>query len=135
MDAFVKNSRVTNTKLLKIYLLKHNILENKCSICNLSPMWNNKPITLQLDHINSDHYDNRLENLRLICPNCHSQTDTYTCRNVKQYDDKHCTGCNKKLKNVNVSLKCADCIQKDSHLCTVCNVRKRVVNNSKCTPC
>ncbi len=135
MNAFVKNSRVTNTKSLKMYLLKHNIVEHKCSVCNLLPIWNNIPLMLQLDHVNGDHYDNRIENLRLICPNCHSQTDTYTGRNVKQYEDKHCSGCNKKLKTDNVSLKCADCIQKDAHICTICKVRKRVVNNSKCTPC
>lgn len=134
-DNLCKNSIGVHGGTLKKYLLKNNIVENKCSICNMLPLWNNMPLNLQVDHINGDHYDNRIENLRFICPNCHSQTDTYTGRNVKQYDVKHCTGCNKKLKNNNATLKCIDCIQRDTKICTICKVRKRVVNNSKCTPC
>jgi hypothetical protein len=48
-----------------------------CSKCGISPTWNNKPLTLQVDHINGVNNDNRLENLCLLCPNCHSQTDTW----------------------------------------------------------
>ena len=51
-------------------------VDYRCSCCGLSE-WNAKPITLHLDHINGDHHDNRMENLRLLCPNCHSQTPTY----------------------------------------------------------
>jgi Zn finger protein HypA/HybF involved in hydrogenase expression len=55
-------------------------VEYKCSCCNIS-MWNNNPITLELDHINGNNQDHRLENLRLLCPNCHSQTPTYKNKN------------------------------------------------------
>jgi len=51
---------------------------NKCLICNISD-WNSKPIRLHLDHIDGNHSNNQRDNLRLICPNCHSQTETY-CR-------------------------------------------------------
>lgn len=64
---------------LKKRLLKAGILINNCSICLISN-WLDKPLSLHLDHINGDHTDNRLENLRLLCPNCHSQTDTYCKR-------------------------------------------------------
>lgn len=50
--------------------------EYKCEICNISE-WQNKPLVLQVDHINGIHNDNRVENLRFICPNCHSQTETF----------------------------------------------------------
>lgn len=60
------------------YLLSLNI--NKCSICGIKD-WNNKKIRFDVDHINGDHTNNRPENLRLICQNCHAQTDTYKGKN------------------------------------------------------
>ena len=68
------------TLKLKNRLLKENILENKCSICGIDE-WQGKEISLQLDHIDGDNHNHRLENLRLVCPNCHSQTDTYCGKN------------------------------------------------------
>ena len=55
--------------------------ENKCEVCGISH-WNDKPIVLEVDHIDGDHTNNNPKNLRLICPNCHSQTDTYKSRNI-----------------------------------------------------
>lgn len=72
-----------NNGNLKPRLLKAGLLENKCYECGLGPLWNNKPLVLQLDHINGINNDNRLINLRLLCPNCHTQTDTFGTRNLK----------------------------------------------------
>lgn len=66
----------TINKNIKEYLLKNNIFEYKCNICNLT-QWNNKYISLDLDHIDGNRNNNLLNNLRLLCPNCHSQTETY----------------------------------------------------------
>ena len=61
--------------------VKEKILEEKCSICNINNIWNNKKLVLQLDHINGNNKDNRLENLRMLCPNGHSQRETFAGRN------------------------------------------------------
>lgn len=67
---------------LKIRLFKDGLLKNMCLLCGLLPEWNELPLTLQLDHINGICNDNRIENLRILCPNCHSQTSTYAGRNI-----------------------------------------------------
>jgi hypothetical protein len=68
---------------LKNRLLKAGIKNNECEICKLQEIWNNQNINMQLDHINGISTDHRLENLQMICPNCHSQTLTYAGRNKK----------------------------------------------------
>lgn len=75
-DIFCENSKV-NRNTLKSNIDKDKLLEYKCSECGLDSIWNGKKINLQLDHINGINNDNRLENLRYLCPNCHSQTETY----------------------------------------------------------
>lgn len=82
-DLLVENSgRVLSTKHKK-RIIAEKLLENKCVHCDLKNVWNNKPIVLHIDHINGNHFDHRIENLRFLCPNCHSQTDTYCSKKVK----------------------------------------------------
>lgn len=69
---------------LKRKLLRIGITMSNCNICGLGPEWINKPLVLRLDHINGVHSDNRVDNLRLVCPNCDSQLPTYCGRNNKQ---------------------------------------------------
>jgi hypothetical protein len=67
---------------LKNRLLAEGLKEHKCECCGITE-WNGKPAPIELDHINGNHHDNRLENLRILCPNCHAQTDTYRGKNKK----------------------------------------------------
>lgn len=69
----------TSSASLKARVIDAGLLKNECDECGLQPEWQGKKLVLHLEHTNGDHQDNRLENLRLLCPNCHSQTDTY-CR-------------------------------------------------------
>lgn len=69
---------------LKKYLLKFNLKKYICEICGLNNVWNNKPISLQIDHIDGNPNNNNLENLRFLCPNCHSQTDNFAGKSCKK---------------------------------------------------
>ena len=71
----IKDSEYNRTKL-KARLVKEGLKEYKCECCGITE-WNGKPIALQLHHINGIHNDNRLSNLQLLCPNCHSQTENF----------------------------------------------------------
>lgn len=70
-----------STNRLKKRLIKEGILKETCMTCGLFGLWNDKPLVLHLDHINGVNNDHRLNNLQLLCPNCHSQTDTYAGKN------------------------------------------------------
>lgn len=72
-----ENSTYSNNSRLSKRLVSENKLEYKCAECGNCGKWNGKSLTLQLDHINGNHRDNRIENLRFLCPNCHTQTETY----------------------------------------------------------
>ena len=79
-EIFCENSSY-DRKDLKKRIISQNLLDVKCSECGIID-WNGKPLTLQLDHINGVNKDNRIENLRFMCPNCHSQTSTWGTRNI-----------------------------------------------------
>lgn len=66
------------------YIRYYQLIEEKCSECNLSSIWNNKPIVLELDHIDGDSQNNIISNLRFLCPNCHSQTNTFRGKNKRK---------------------------------------------------
>ncbi len=68
---------------LKRRLLKAGLLVQQCGQCGLID-WRGRPLALELHHLNGDGQDNRLENLQLLCPNCHSQTDTWGGRNKRR---------------------------------------------------
>lgn len=82
-----ENSRHTR-HVLRSYILRNSILPYKCDICGIS-QWQGKTLSLELDHINGVNNDNRLENLRFLCPNCHSQTTTYGARNTQRVESKY----------------------------------------------
>lgn len=110
MDYFSIDNNKPNA-LIKKYILKHNLIPYRCSSegCNVNEIWNNKILNLHLDHKNGNNKDNSFHNLRFLCPNCHTQTDTYTAKNSNAY------------KNIAVT-KCARCHEasKSGKYCKAC---------------
>jgi Zn finger protein HypA/HybF involved in hydrogenase expression len=89
---FIKNSKYNCSKGLKTKLLKQDLLEYKCQKCSNTGEWQGQPMSLQIDHINGIRNDNRIENLRFLCPNCHSQTFTHSGKRFKKPQPK-CPKC------------------------------------------
>lgn len=78
---YLVENGTNDSAMLKKLLFENGILQNVCSICGQLPIHNGRDLVLQLDHINGIHNDNRINNLRILCPNCHTQTPTYGARN------------------------------------------------------
>lgn len=109
-DVLVVNSSYSRYNL-KIRAFKEGILKNECYICKLKPEWNGQPLSLQLDHINGISDDNRIENLRILCPNCHTQTDNFAGKRKKV---KNFCGCGNKI--FKTSKSCVKCSNKINSL-------------------
>ena len=75
---------------LKYRLLRDHLVVEKCAVCGNGPVWQGKPLSLQLDHVDGDGSNNTLDNLRLICPNCHSQTPTFGGKRNKKVHHCQC---------------------------------------------
>jgi len=75
-EYFVKSDKKKSSGQIKSRIINNDLKEYKCEICGINE-WQNKRIVIELHHINGDPTDNRLENLQLLCPNCHSQTHNY----------------------------------------------------------
>ena len=80
IDAYLVVGRRTGRTHLKARLIQEGLKENRCESCGITE-WLGKSLGMQLHHLNGDGSDNRIENLQLLCGNCHSQTDTYGGRN------------------------------------------------------
>lgn len=119
-------------------LIAEGFLKYECSICKIKE-WNNIPLVLQVDHIDGDVFNNLLVNLRMLCPNCHSQTSTFRGKNIKflrglvsEERKKE----NEKLsreKKISFCVECKSEIQKDSIRCESCHHKsqRRVERPSK----
>ena len=107
-NIFCENS-TADQKTLREWFVKGKYQEYFCSICSQPPEWQGKPLTLILDHINGNNKDDRLENLRWVCPNCNQQLETTNGKNKirTQYRINYCMMCGKKIsKN---AIRCFDC--------------------------
>ena len=118
-DILVENSTYSSTRHLKDRLYKDGLKDRKCEMCGQGEEWMGKRISLIIDHINGVNHDNRLENLRIVCPNCNATLDTNCSKNKTRYNT-----------NINTN-KCVDCdieISKNSKRCGKCDqIKKRKI--------
>ena len=112
-NVFVENSTASE-KVLRNWYIKGNYTEYKCSICGQEPFWNGKELIMILDHINGYNHDNRLENLRWVCPNCNYQLDTTNGRNINHGEHF-----------INICCDCGKQISRKSTRCIECDVKNR----------
>ena len=83
---YFNNESAISAYKLKNKLLKDGLKQHKCESCDREE-WMGKPIPIELDHIDGNRYNNDLSNLRILCPNCHAQTDTHCGKNIGKYAD------------------------------------------------
>lgn len=111
LNVLVLGNKKRHSSTLKKHLFDFDLKKRICDKCGQNESWCNENLILHIDHINGNNKDNRLENLRILCPNCHSQTSTYAGRNIqnktsKIYIEKKCN-CGVLIHNK--SQKCNKC--------------------------
>lgn len=123
LKELLDNNVKIKSNTLKHKLFANGLKENRCEICGLE----GKEVTLELHHINGDHFDNRIENLQILCPNCHSKTPNYRRKNghtrkqIKSEDFKDLS--NVKLKLDSIEKVCQYCGK--SFITNACRVKRK----------
>jgi len=119
LESIMSENSTLSRHHLKRRLLKEGLLKNECSLCGQEGNWKGKELRMIIDHINGISNDNRLENLRMVCPNCNSQLDTFSGRNNKRILEEHIK--EKIIKEKKIYI--CDCGKekcKDSKMCIDC---------------
>ena len=111
-------------------LVKYGLKEYCCESCGIDS-WNGKPITLELHHENGNHDDNHLYNIKILCPNCHSQTDNFRALNITKKDDNVCK--NKIDKKIIPKRERTRIYKKK--ICHVCNINEIHATSNMCRDC
>jgi hypothetical protein len=93
----VNGNKRVHSDFLKKRLIQEGIWKNECHVCGIEPFWNEKPLSLQIHHMNGNSHDNRLENIRMECPNCHTQTPNFSGRSLRK----------KRKSEINPKWRCA----------------------------
>ncbi len=112
-DLFVENS-TSCTSTVKKRIIAEKLLPYECAICGRGPVWKGKELVFVLDHINGVNNDHRLENLRFLCPNCNTQTETFAMRKYSPKKHYKCSECGTEITRYSKTGLCAPCFSKSS---------------------
>lgn len=130
-EVFCENSLISQ-KCLRHWYSKEKDIPYQCAICGLLPIWEDKPLTLILDHIDGNNHNNLLENLRWVCPNCNQQLETTGFRGKKKLYNKDQLNTDKPkhifYKKHYYCPECGKEKSKTAKLCYDCSLKKRSEN-------
>lgn len=84
LDDYLSRCTYIKSEVYKKYLIKFGVKKAECECCK-NTTWNNQPIPLELHHVDGNHYNNALDNVQLLCPNCHAQTSTNSGKNTAKH--------------------------------------------------
>ena len=136
-ENYLKKDSYIKLTTLRDKLVREGIKKYKCEECGISE-WNGKQISLQIHHINGDNTDNRIENIMFLCPNCHSQTDTFCGKkNIKNKKKYYCRNCGNTITNTRTGF-CDDCYKlliNGELIGQTFTLDKKEVNTIKCKQC
>lgn len=111
LNEYLKSKHIRGKVLIK-KMVEEGVKERKCESCGLTE-WKGEEIPLELHHIDGNHFNNDLDNLQLLCPNCHSFTDNFRGkRNKKNKTEHKCKECGKDISRWSNSGLCSDCTKK-----------------------
>lgn len=132
IEMFLTNKKYIQTDRLKKRLIKENYKDHKCERCGLTE-WQGNPIPLELHHKDGNRFNNALDNIELLCPNCHALTDNYRgrgCKSHKENPNKGDKGGKKnKIRKMNY---CVDCRRAISNTATRCKSCAKKLQKRKC---
>lgn len=126
-------------------LIEFGLKEYKCEICGINE-WMGLPLVLELHHKDGDNQNCKYDNLQIVCPNCHSQTDNFRYKNINSKESKKCRKCGKPIKSSSTEL-CYECNMESRRkicyvhqthpkkLCPICNINKINKESNSCFDC
>ena len=127
LEEILVEGRPHGSHSLKLRLIKDGVFEHMCYACFLRE-WRERPIPLELEHINGVHDDNRLKNLTLLCPNCHALTPTYRGKNQARVGQRRAGALKTPDEDLSIvgstpitrTCACGNVMQKNSNQCKTC---------------
>ena len=122
-------TKISNYQL-KSFLFFNNLKEHRCEICGIGEVWNGMPLVLQVHHIDGNNTNNRLSNIQILCPNCHSQTENFGRRNCFKYaegESRRSRVGNKSIPKKKITHPISFCID--------CGKRLNRWTSKRCRPC